>query len=213
MVSYGISRNQANSGATDSYRQQSDLIVQCARKCFEAKGMRKTTLVDVAREAGITRELIYYYFSGKPEILNYILDSYVQDAVESTRLWCDIWAGKLTPGEDCLPRAAVVDAIASVRRFVFKANGEQRPMFQVLDETGKRYEISSRMCDSILQELGSHAIVEQVRASFSRIQHDQTAVAFKLIMLGIVSLMECDGTQDDAKIADILMSFTNGQGV
>ena len=40
-------------------------IMQAARKLYETKGVAATTVKDIAAEAGITRELVYYYFANK----------------------------------------------------------------------------------------------------------------------------------------------------
>lgn len=59
-------RNAADLGETAAR------IVRAARKCFERYGFAKTTMDDIAREAGISRPTIYNYFPGKAEILDHI---------------------------------------------------------------------------------------------------------------------------------------------
>ncbi len=44
-------------------------IVARATEIFEAKGVARTTFEDVARELGLTREAIYYYFRNREELL------------------------------------------------------------------------------------------------------------------------------------------------
>ena len=57
-------------------------IVQAARKLYEQQGVAATTVKDIAREAGITRELVYYYFANKQAVTDAVLDDYVEDLVE-----------------------------------------------------------------------------------------------------------------------------------
>ena len=82
------SRQQA---VRSGHARQRALIVQCADKCYQKAGVRKTSLTDIAREAGMTRELIYYYFSGKSEITECMVDQCVQDAVDTALIWCETW--------------------------------------------------------------------------------------------------------------------------
>lgn len=46
-----------------------DLILESAYACFRKHGLLKATIVDIAREAGVSRSTIYEYFRDKGEIL------------------------------------------------------------------------------------------------------------------------------------------------
>src|SRR5271166_4701547 len=46
-----------------------ELIVKSAYACFRNQGMQKTTIVDIARAAGVSRSTIYEYFSDKGAII------------------------------------------------------------------------------------------------------------------------------------------------
>lgn len=48
-------------------------ILQKAAKVFERRGVSRTTIEDIAKEVGIKREAIYYYFKSREEILHSIL--------------------------------------------------------------------------------------------------------------------------------------------
>ena len=47
-------------------------IVEAACACFERYGIAKTTIEDVARGAGVSRQTVYRHFSGKDDILDRI---------------------------------------------------------------------------------------------------------------------------------------------
>lgn len=47
-------------------------IIASARKCFETTGVAKTRMDDIASEAGLSRQTVYKYFSGKEDIINRI---------------------------------------------------------------------------------------------------------------------------------------------
>ncbi len=46
-----------------------DVIVESAYACFRRQGLQKTTIVDIARNANVSRSTIYEYFSDKAAIL------------------------------------------------------------------------------------------------------------------------------------------------
>lgn len=201
-------RNQVQNGASYNYCMQSDLIVQCARVCFERKGVQKTTMVDIAREADITRELIYYYFADKNEIVAHVLNSYVQDSVETARLWCDQWNvapdadnGKVQP----LPPEALEDVVASIRRFVFQADGMRRSMFVVLEELGKRQEVFSQSCELIMQKLKDHPTAQRVAVMFPTKDSEAANLTLRFIMYGIIGLLESPDVKSGQQIADLLL--------
>jgi AcrR family transcriptional regulator len=50
-------------------------IIEAAMRVFSQKGFTKATNKDIAREAGITPGLIYYYFESKEALLGAILES------------------------------------------------------------------------------------------------------------------------------------------
>lgn len=209
MASHNAARNRVGKGATYGYKQQSDLIVQCARKRFELKGVRKTTLAEIAHEAGITRELIYYYFSGKDEIVHCVLDLYVQDAVDSVRLWCeqceenaeaDRQDGEIISKED------MEEAIASVRRFVFQQSGEYRPMFAVLDEIGEKRRFMQVVSDLVYQTVAESKIAGKVHAAFPRLTEEEGPMALKLVLMGVIGVMAGNNVRDNAYIVNLLLS-------
>jgi len=50
-------------------------IIDAAMRVFAQKGYSKATNKDIAREAGITTGLIYYYFDSKEALLKAILEA------------------------------------------------------------------------------------------------------------------------------------------
>jgi len=53
---------------TNSYER----IVRAAYMCFERYGVERTSIEDIAREAGVTRPTVYRYFRGKMQIVDLI---------------------------------------------------------------------------------------------------------------------------------------------
>ncbi len=206
MPRYGAYRGRFRKDVSESHRLQSDLIVQSAKKCMESKGVQKTTLVDIAREAGITRELIYYYFSGKQEITDHLVDSYIQDAVESARLWCEAWDDPSASDEDPLPREAYVDAVASVRRYMHTSTGEHRPMFRVLEGANYLQEFLSRVCVTMINELGSCGTAKRLVATFNRIGKGKEKHLLEFYLAGVMGVIESSDITDEG-VVDLFSMF------
>jgi AcrR family transcriptional regulator len=50
-----------------------DRIYEAALRCFDRTGIRKATMDGVAREAGVSRPTVYYYFSTKEDLLQEVV--------------------------------------------------------------------------------------------------------------------------------------------
>ncbi len=58
----------------EKHSLQRQTVLDQAAKMFAEKGYSGSSLVDVARELGISRPALYYYFSSKQEILSSLVD-------------------------------------------------------------------------------------------------------------------------------------------
>ena len=105
-------------------------IMLAARTLFERRGVGKTTVKDIAAEANVTRELVYYYFENKQAVIDAVIDDYVEDLVESVLVWNESRVFGDTAG-------SLRSCIAAFRRALYDANG-LRPMIRVLEELGVR---------------------------------------------------------------------------
>ena len=99
-------------------------IMLAARTLFERRGVGKTTVKDIAAEANVTRELVYYYFENKQAVIDAVIDDYVEDLVESVLVWNESRVFGDTAG-------SLRSCIAAFRRALYDANG-LRPMIRVL---------------------------------------------------------------------------------
>jgi len=61
----GSGRQRASTAGTDVQRER---ILQAAARLFAAQGYASTTLAQIARELGVTKPFVYYYFRDKQEI-------------------------------------------------------------------------------------------------------------------------------------------------
>ncbi|MFE0026685.1 TetR/AcrR family transcriptional regulator [Amycolatopsis sp. NPDC059021] len=69
-------------GAEDEARRR---IVKAAIACIDRAGLAKTSLSHVAAEAGVTRQTVYRYFAGLPEILRAVAHAGAEEFAERMR--------------------------------------------------------------------------------------------------------------------------------
>ncbi len=113
---------------TERYERSRRAIVLAAIGCFERKGVAGTKIVDVTRAAHITRELFYYYFSGKATLCDAVLEECVCQMAHVLAEWKERWdAGGLAAGD-----AALRDLVSVVRGLAFDDGGAHSTMLRVL---------------------------------------------------------------------------------
>jgi AcrR family transcriptional regulator len=64
------------------YEEKKDLIKQCAVRTFRQYGYNKSTLDDIAKQLGMKKTTLYYYFKNKEDIFNEIIKDEVRLLIE-----------------------------------------------------------------------------------------------------------------------------------
>ena len=185
--------------------------MECARICYEAKGVKRTTISEIMREAHLTREVVYYYFANKDEITSWVLESYVDDALREVGKWCDAWDERAARG-GAAPFDIVADALRRVRRFVFDDEGTYRPSFAVIDEVGMHQKYLSAVCNEAIERYQDRPAVRLLRRTLSFISDQQYPYALKLFLMGTIGLMESVDEREDANIANLFLSVLRTVG-
>lgn len=92
-----------------------DDLIRSARELYESQGLARTSVKDITEHSGVSRALFYHYFSDKEAITSAVLDDFVEDFTEATRLW----NANRTAGDI---EGALRDCIKLVRRVLFDAS-------------------------------------------------------------------------------------------
>lgn len=150
-----------------------------ARKLFEQNGVAATSIKMIAEEAGLTRELIYYYFDDKQAIIEAVYDDFVEDLVESAMVWNELRAFGDT-------RGSLAKCIEAFRRSL-EYKGKPRPMYAVLDEIGRRDEFRIRAVRETADALDEYVVTEY--AAYHKIEIEMVYESFCLLLFGLVGLV------------------------
>jgi AcrR family transcriptional regulator len=59
---------------TETRRQE---IIDAARGLFEAKGIQRTSMMEIAQKVGVAKGLAYYYFSSKDALVQAIVEQFI----------------------------------------------------------------------------------------------------------------------------------------
>lgn len=61
-------------------------ILDAAETLFTGKGYGKTTIMDILNQVGIAKGTFYYYFKSKEEVMDAIIERFVEQDVQKSRL-------------------------------------------------------------------------------------------------------------------------------
>ncbi len=61
-------------------------IVEAAQELFATKGYEQTAVSDIVKKVGVAQGTFYYYFNSKDEILNIVLDAYIDNLIQKVRI-------------------------------------------------------------------------------------------------------------------------------
>lgn len=170
-------------------------IMLAARALFERRGVRVTTVKDIAAEAGVARELVYYYFENKQAVIDAVLDDYVEDLVESVVVWNESRRFGDTEG-------SLRACIEAFRRALYDANGNPRPMIAVLEELGVRDAFDVRAVRETVDCLNDHIVAEY--AAYHDVEIDFVYEMFCVVIFGLVGLVKINPHISDEALMKVV---------
>lgn len=62
-------------------------ILDAANRLMSSKGVKHTSLADIAKEVGISKGTLYYYYSSKDDLIFDIADTHLNQMTEELLLW------------------------------------------------------------------------------------------------------------------------------
>jgi AcrR family transcriptional regulator len=74
-------------------------ILDAAGKLIAGKGLKSTSLADIAKEVGISKGTLYYYYSTKNDIIYDIADIHLTQITEELLSWIDNIDHNISPEE------------------------------------------------------------------------------------------------------------------
>lgn len=193
---YSPIRQECGRALTESRRLTGPAgdIMLAARALFEERGVAKTTIKDVASEAGVARELVYYYFENKQAVIDAVLDDYVEDLVESVIVWNESRRFGDTEG-------SLRACVATFRRALYDANG-LRPMIRVLEELGVRDAFDVRAVRETVDCINDNIVAEY--AAYHHVEIDMVYEMFCVVIFGLVGLVKINPKISDEALMKVV---------
>lgn len=185
-----------------------EALLDAALKVFSAKGYARTTLNDIANEAGVTRGAIYWHFQGKAEVYcQLVSDRYESVNTAMTRILSE----GTTPLQKL--RKLVVFSMTSVQEDTQLRAIMELTLFktEVGDDMAPMMAAKNRAVNSLLKVLAE--LIEQAKSQ-KQVRRDVNATLAALgvysYLGGVVSTWLIDPTrfnlkQSAGKLTDMIL--------
>jgi AcrR family transcriptional regulator len=173
-------------------------ILAAARELFATKGVRATTVQDLAKRVGVTRGLVYHYVGDMDSLVTQVLDSYIAQFVADVRTW----DARRTPGDI---DAAVMECIGLFRRYV-PARGEHGDHIETplphIDDAALHLRFMDRAVEALVDVLEDTTIPAYAAKHPIEIGHIRET--FTALIHGLIALVRSQPTISDDALAAIV---------
>lgn len=172
-------------------------IVDAAAALFAEGSIKKTSIAKVMDRAGMTRELFYYYFAGKEELVSCVIDKYVQ---ETLNLIDERLADVVQTVDSSASFEAQMVHVAAIVRYLFAdQDGERRDRVRVVSESGHAIDAMQRVVGHLASELrGTDAYAYYVHACGEVSQYNT-----ELVMYGMGGTILAHPELSDEEVAAV----------
>jgi AcrR family transcriptional regulator len=141
--------------STDNVKGRQEFL-DAALRCFERLGARRTTMVDVAEEAGVTRQTLYNYFpGGKDTLIGELIADEARRVNARARRRLDMDA----PAPDLIAEAAlqlVISARESHLVDVLIVRGALATTSPIIDTSPEVADVMAEYWEPVLARLEQH---------------------------------------------------------
>lgn len=143
-------------GKKEALRQfHQKVIADVADELFQARGVEKTTMDDIARVADYSKATLYVYFKNKDDIFHYIV-------VKAMGMLLEAVDEAIKTGDDAIVQYhAICNAVAVFSR--------QHPFYYQSTMKTISVEIEDRRANPVLEEI--YALGEQINSRIEQVMH------------------------------------------
>lgn len=170
--------------------ERRDEILAAARALFADRGIARTSISDIAEHVGITRGLIYHYFTAKDELVDAVLEQYIAEVVRDIRRWdAEREVGNIDK--------ALVDGIALFRRHLSRDGAVPR-----IEDAGLYHRFTDRAVRAMVDCLQVTTVEAYAVRHTIRIEHVRET--FYVLVHGLIALVRNTPAIADTTLAAIV---------
>lgn len=152
-------------------------ILDVAQKCFINRGYRKTTISVVAKEMGVAKGMLYYYFKSKEELLEVLLKRHSDLFLSEIKQMAD--------SESLMPSEKIGRMFEQVIHSVFSKDGV---LLSILYDEKNLYikEKITSYCGNSFMNIGKKVIAEGKEKKEFFVEQEEVVTEFFTLILGFL---------------------------
>ena len=166
-----VSNDVQTGGSAGKRGARKDAIVQAAAELFAERGVKKTSIAKLMDRAQLTRELFYYYFKDKDELISDVVDLYVEDVCQIIDQEVARAQETLVPSSNFLGQIALT--IGGIRCVLNGIDEEHEGRIAAIMESGHGTDVARSITHhyvNALLQTSSYKYYERVHGSLSALQ-------------------------------------------
>lgn len=174
--------------------ERRDEILAAARALFAERGIAKTSISDVAERVGITRGLVYHYFTDKDTLVDVVLEQHIDEFVASIREWdAQREVGNI--------ELALTDCIAMFRKHVRSATNPVGGLPRIEDAR-----LYNRFIDRAVGAMVDcfRTTTVEAYARLHKVEIEHVYETFYVLIYGLIGLTRSHPTTTDERLKDIV---------
>ena len=172
-----------------------DAIVQAAAELFAERGVKKTSIAKLMDRAQMTRELFYYYFKDKDELISDVIDLYVKDVCQIIDREVALAQETLDPSADFLGQIALT--IGGIRCVLNGIDEEHEGRIAAIMESGHGTDVAK----SITRHYVNALLQTRSCKYYERVHGSLSALQLELVITGAAGILITYPDLSDEEIA------------
>ena len=124
-----------------------------------------------------------------------MIEDYLEDLVESVSTWNELRAFGETPSE-------LKNCVSMLRRALYTASGDPRPMFSVLEELGLRDRFATQAVREVVACIQNYIVSEYM--AYRTIEIQLIPETFGLLIFGLAGMMKAKPDITDDELATLI---------
>lgn len=171
-----------------------DEFIAAATTVFEKQGVAQTTICNITEHMNVARSLFYHYFQDKDDLVDAVIDRYVDDFIARVCFWIS------SETIEC-PRAKVTHIVMLIRAYLMETNPFKKCIGQEGDAS-LLYQFTSRCAKRLSEFYGRDYQPQAKHALDVNVRHPRES--YYVLVVGVIGLLNQEPMVSDEVIVDLI---------
>jgi AcrR family transcriptional regulator len=159
-------------------------ILRVAERVFAEQGFDRARVDEIARQAGVNKALIYYYFKSKEDLLDQLVEQIIEEGKSLQKTVLAEMAGLHEAGQKLIEEGVFKNVLGKTLDFLLQRKDVLNIVFmQALKTQGKRNPLFRYLDSSIQKPL------QNLAGQDGKVPRDEMALSLQNLYMGFLPLL------------------------